>query len=127
MNYQKHAIEFAKKHGITLEVLDQEYRKYFAEDRQARWVFTLRLRRKGKQYTFTFGQSIAAGGEEPSMYDVLASITKYDPEDFENFCSEFGYSDDSISALKIYKSVVKEYKAVERLFGDIIDELDEIH
>ena len=127
MEYEKQANEFAQRYGITLEVLDQEYRKYFPEDKQARWVFTLRLRRNKKQYTFTFGQSIAAGGEEPSMYAVLAALTKYDPEDFENFCSEYGYSDDSISALRTYKAVVKEYQAVVRLFGDIIDELNEIH
>lgn len=127
MEYEKQANEFAQKNGIALEVLDREYRKYFPEDEQARWVFTLRLRRNKKQYTFTFGQSIAAGDEEPSMYDVLAVLTKYDPEDFDNFCSEYGYSNDSISALKTYKAVVKEYQAVERLFGDIMDELNEIH
>ena len=62
------------------------------------------------------------------MYDILATLTKYDPIDFNNFCLDFGYNTDSIKALKTYKAVVKEYKAVVRLFGDgdILDELREI-
>lgn len=62
----------------------------------------------------------------PSLYDVLACLTKYDPGTFENFCSDFGYDSDSISALKTYKAVCKEWQKVDLLFGDVIDELQEI-
>jgi hypothetical protein len=126
-DYEKQANDFAKKHGIKLEVLDQNYKQYFTDDKECRWVFELRLTRKRKQYTFEFGQSIAAGGEVPSMYSVLACLTKYDPEDFEDFCDNFGYDIDSRKAEKTYHAVVKEWKAVERLFGDILEELQEIN
>lgn len=63
---------------------------------------------------------------EPTMYDVLTCLTKYDPNTFEDFCSEFGYDTDSRAAERTHKAVVKEYEAVERLFGDIIEELAEI-
>ena len=126
MNYEKQAQEFAAKHNIKMIVLDSEYREYFDDDKDCRHVFKLLLKRKGKQYTFTFGQSISNGGEEPKMYDVLACLTKSDPEDFEYFCSEYGYDTDSRKAYKTYLAVCREYNAVCRLFGDIMDELMEI-
>lgn len=131
-NYQEQANNFAKKHGITLKVLAHpEYKKYFSDDKEGRYVFKMNICRKQegqptKQYTFTFGQSINAGNEVPTMYDVLTCFTKYDPEDFDNFCSEYGYDNDSRKAEKIYKDVCEEWTAVERIFSDILDELREI-
>ena len=130
--YVKQANDFAAKFGVKLSVIGEpEYRKYFVDDREYRFVFKLRLKRNKKQYTFTFGQSIAQGSKEPQMYDVLACLTKYDVGDFKNFCDEFGYDiEDRISknkqVKKIYKNVCKEWEAVERLFGDCLDELQEI-
>lgn len=67
-------------------------------------------------------------GEEPTAYDVLACITKYDPGTFEDFCSEFGYDTDSRSAEKIYKAVVKEFDNICKLFTDSeIEQLQEIN
>lgn len=125
-NYEKEAIQFAQKHGIALEIISEDYRPYFPEDKGCRSVFKCRLVRNGRQYTFEFGQSIANIGQEPTMYDILACLTKYDPESFEWFCSNYGYDTDSRKAEKTYHAVVKEWEAVERLFGDILDELQEI-
>lgn len=126
-SYEKEAQKFAKKNGIELTTIgDPEYKKYFSNDKEERYVFKLKLTRKKKDYTFTFGQSINEGANKPGIYDVLACLTKYDPETFENFCSEFAYDTDSREALKTYKAVTKEWQAVERLFGDILEELQEI-
>lgn len=125
-DYEKQANDFAKKHGIKLEVLDRDYKKHFSDDKECRWVFELRLTRKRKQYTFEFGQSIAAGDNEPTIYDVLTCLTQSDPYTFEDFCGNYGYDTDSRKAEKIYHAVVKEWKSVERLFGDILEELQEI-
>lgn len=57
-------------------------------------------------------------GEEPTMYDILACLTKYDPETFEDFCSSYGYDTDSRSAKKTYKAVVKEWDKMCSLFSD---------
>ena len=64
--------------------------------------------------------------KEPSMYDVLACITKYEPGTFEDFCYDYGYDTDSRKAEKTYNAVCKEYKGFSRLFpegipDDIID------
>lgn len=49
-------------------------------------------------------------------YDVLAALTKYDPGTFLDFCAEFGYDSDSISALKTYWAVCEEYAGLARIF-----------
>ena len=125
MNYQKQATDFATKHGVKLQILGSEYKTMW-DDNQNRTVFKVKLSRNGKSYTFEFGQSISAGNTEPTMYDILTCLTKYDPETFEDFCSEFGYDVDSRKAEKTYKAVCKEFAAVDRLFNDVIDELAEI-
>lgn len=63
-------------------------------------------------------------GTEPTSYDVLACLTKYDPGSLENFCDEFGYDLDSKSAEKIYNAVREEYLNVCALFGQ--DEMEQL-
>lgn len=63
----------------------------------------------------------------PDVYDVLACLQKYDIGTFEDFCSEFGYDEDSRTAERIYIAVVKEYKELARIFTDEqMEELCEI-
>lgn len=63
----------------------------------------------------------------PSEYSILACLTKYDPGTFEDFCSEFGYDEDSKKAEATYKAVKEEYMAVVSLFTDEeIEQLQEI-
>lgn len=64
---------------------------------------------------------------KPTVYDILACLTKYDPGTFKDFCADYGYSDDSIKARDIYFAVQDEYSNVVRLFGDVMDELQEIN
>lgn len=61
------------------------------------------------------------------MYDILSCLTKYDPGTYKDFLQEFGYDEDSKRAEKMYKAIKREYSAVERLFGDIMEELQEIN
>lgn len=55
-------------------------------------------------------------GKEPSAYDVLSCLTWHNPGEFSDFCSEFGYSVDSISALQTYRAVFKQWNALRRIF-----------
>lgn len=112
----------AKEFGLTLKIISCEYKEYF-NDGKLRYVFKLKLSRGNKSYTFDFGQSINNGSKEPTLYDVLSCLQKYDIGSFEDFCNEFGYNDDnSIDSLKTYKAVVKEYTAITKLFNE--DELE---
>lgn len=101
-----------------------------------------------KEYSFRFGQSIANSGlindkfktsnafkrsgrytpieesdferkrKAPSAYDVLACLQKYDIGTFSDFCSEFGYDEDSRKAEKIYFAVQKEYDSIRHLYSE---------
>jgi hypothetical protein len=126
MNYQQQANDFAKKHGVKLLINYSEYGKHFAGDEQKRFIFNCTLVRKRQKFTLDFGQSIAAEDTPPTIYDVLTCLTKYDPQTFENFCREYGYNEDSIKAQKTYKAVKREFNGVNRLFGDILEQLQEI-
>jgi hypothetical protein len=122
MNYTQQAEATAKKLNIDLVILDSEFKKHFADDTKERYVFKCKLKRGKKSFTFNFGQSIFNGSQEPGMYDILACLQKYDVGTFENFCDEFGYTNDSRKAERIYKAVVKEFNNMSRLFTP--DELD---
>lgn len=62
--------------------------------------------------------------EEPTPYMVLASMQKYDPSSFKDFCSEFGYNEDSRSAERTYKAVQEEFNNLKMLFSD--DEIEKM-
>lgn len=65
---------------------------------------------------------------KPTAYDVLACLTKCDCGSFDNFCNEYGYSNDSISALKTYPACSKEYEELRRIFdSEQIEALREIN
>ncbi len=66
--------------------------------------------------------------EAPSNYDILTCLTKYDPGNFEDFCSIFGYDTDSKTAEEIYEAVKQEWKNVQTIWTDEeIEELREIN
>ena len=121
-NYSKACNLVAEKFGIKLNIISRHYGFIEWDKETKREVFKLQLKRGRKSYTFDFGQSVACGSEEPTPYDVLACLQKYDVGTFEDFCSDYGYDEDSRTAEKTYKAVVKEYEAMSRLFTD--EELD---
>ena len=73
---------------------------------------TLRLRAK------YFGIEKNPNFEVPSNYSILACLQKYDVGTLEDFCSDFGYDEDSKKAEKIYNAVCKEYENVCKIWSD---------
>tara|TARA_R110000868_G_scaffold379828_1_gene645771 strand:- start:1031 stop:1801 length:771 start_codon:yes stop_codon:yes gene_type:complete len=127
-DYNKQAIDFLKDTATTFAATYKTHDFYFDGDKQTRDIYTIVLKNKLHRYRFTFGQSIAKSNVPPSVYDVLACLTKYDIGNFENFCSDFGYNTDSRTAYKTYKAVLKEWKNIERLFtNDQLELLQEIN
>lgn len=60
--------------------------------------------------------------KQPSSYDILTCLTKYDPGTFEDFCGEFGYDTDSRKAEKTYNLVIAEWMEISDLFNE--EEMD---
>jgi hypothetical protein len=128
--YKKQANDFCEKYGVKIvkEYHDHDY--YFDGDKQKRAIWKIQIKRNRKTFSFKFGNSLNAGCEEPSNYDILACLTKYDVGTIENFMAEFGYEIYSIQDVKkvtnMYKAVCEEYKNVIELFSDCMEELWEI-
>lgn len=90
-------------------------------------------RRGGKSYQFPFYDSAynTQRGERPTAYDVLACIEKYEPYgDVWDFASEYGYTIEDRESFqrveRIFKACQTQARKIERLFGDVMDELYEI-
>lgn len=62
--------------------------------------------------------------KEPTAYDVLTCLTKNEVGTFDDFCGDYGYDNDSIKALEIYKKVCNEWNNVRILFSD--EELEKL-
>lgn len=75
----------------------------------------------GKSYTFFFSKGRGHKGASPRISEVLQSFKNdlyYQDLSFEDFCSELGYSSDSIEAYKVYKAFVRQNKKVREFFGE---------
>jgi hypothetical protein len=134
---------------MTTEFLGNMF--YFEDDKEKRDVYQVKLERAGESFTFRFGQSITNSGDKvkrnpkghtmydaelisrpggriaPTAYDVLSCVQKYDAGTFSDFCGEFGYDTDSRKAEKTYFAVQDEFSGINRIFGDVIEELQEIN
>lgn len=128
--FTEQADAFAKKYGVRLtsRYIDFEMNESFS-DKYPCHHWKCKLIRGHSSYTFDFWMGRGLTGK-PTMYDVLAALTRYDPGTFEDFCSEFGYNSMALSEYpkvkKVYDGCCKEYKAMKRLFSDCMEELSEI-
>lgn len=131
--YHAQADAFMADTGTTLAWEFDGFRKHLPDDKEARncWRFT--LTRNGREYSATFGQSLAESRTTkrrltvpPHAYDLLAGIQKDDPGSFHDFCASFGYDEDSRKAEATHRAVMEEWHGVDRLFHDVLDRLQEI-
>jgi hypothetical protein len=66
------------------------------------------------KYKKKYKQLIAEA--KPTPYDILACLQKYDVGSFSDFCCNFDYSTDSISAFNVYIACENERRDVRRIF-----------
>lgn len=127
-NYEQQAADFLKKVGATIKIKFLKNDYHFEGDKDTRDIYRFTIRRNGKSYSANFGASLndTCTGTPPTAYDILTVLTKYEVGTFEDFCSNYGYDEDSRSAERTYKAVLKEFAGVERVFGDVLEELQEI-
>lgn len=122
--YIKQAEDFLAKHNATCEIEFDYYGRVWGDYRN---VYEVTIERNGNSYTFSFNDSIYNSnmGKEPSVYDVLACLEKYGYDSYKDFCEEMCY-DGSEESLATYQAVQEEYNNVIMLFGDCMEELQEI-
>jgi len=150
-DYQKQGNDFLSITRTEMGIKLLGHFPYWEDEKDSRDVYEITLTREGrKPFIFKFGQSLANSGvpsmfgvrtiadkekaeerarkdkKKPSSYDVLTSLTTYDPGTFENFCADYGYDTDSRKAEKTYFAVQKEHSEVVRLFVDVMEQLQEI-
>ena len=73
-----------------------------------------------KQMTLFFSQGIGIDGE-PKVEDVLDALKSdylASLNNFNDFCDEFGYSNDSIRSKKTYDACVKNGKKLQKFLND---------
>ena len=130
-DYQAQGKNFLRKTGTKMTVKFVKYGPHFFGEKESRDIFRITFTRDGEKMSILFGQSIndstGSGGNPPTAYDVLACLTKSDPFNFRMFCDEYGHDDDSRKSMSIFRAVGREWEKVNRLFGDVIEELREIN
>ena len=110
-DYDKQATDFLEKYHVAfLASPCTNAAPAWAEPGKAhgrKWTIRLVGTMGGeiRAVTFPFWNSINAAGEEPSAYAVLACISRdvHCPEAFKDFCSDYGYDEDSRKAEATFK------------------------
>jgi len=61
---------------------------------------------------------------EGLLYNILCCLNTYIPEDFQEFCDEFGYEEESsfTAVLKIWQDSRKQYLTCKNMFGEDYNE-----
>ena len=135
-DYEKQVADFCRETGTAFTFRRVGTVYGFPGEKEDRRYPHLKYRvtitRGGKKFTTPFYGSTQDYFDNKGItrYDVLACLQKYDPGDFWDFVSEFGYSTEGKEnyqrAERIYKDLCKEWEDVKYMFGDVLDKLQEI-
>lgn len=154
MNYKKQADDFCKKYGVSITSVYLGH--YSRIDLSVVAQFKVTIRRGDKYLSLDFQDAIQNSWKNkktrvkgipctinsyygvsksdiipchknPSNQDILACIAQYKRRTFGEFCAEYGYDTDSRESESIYFSIEEVWGNVNRIFGDVIEELREIY
>ena len=135
--YEQIAEDFCNKYGVTIDFKRGKRTDGLMSD--CGLDYYIAITRDKKRWHFWFTDSVynKEHNIEPTKYNILACLQKYEVGDFNDFCCEFGYEEYTENnygrlkinseANKIYNAVKKEYENVQRIFEDCMDELVEIN
>ncbi len=142
--YDKQAQDFCEKNNVFIKKSFAEEGVKFPNEREDKNdvlaprghrhdMYRIIISRNGKRISLKFYQSISESRgndhcnyKKPSDYSILACLQKSDPGSFEDFCADYGFNEDSIKDRKLWKKVIKEWEKVKYIFGDCLEELEEI-
>jgi len=138
---KKQLIELIKQLSITIEDIGTAYDhdEYREQDPKMQYmneriVYSVIVKRNNKQIVFKFCDSYANSYDrkkweyqgikipiKPSLYSILACISAeymYQGMNFKDFCSEYGYNEDSIKDNDLYKKCLEHNKKLHEIFTD---------
>jgi len=134
--YSKNKIELKKLLSeLKIYATFQGYYKYFEDDKDKRNIYEIEITRNDKIINFTFGISIQntkilnnnyKSGKDIKnirndfLYSILSCIScdYFIDNDFQSFCSDFGYNEDSIKALETHKKCIEQSKKLKKIFNE---------
>lgn len=141
--YDEQASQFISSFGLKLRMTlsdsktapwgDDEYHPHYRVtlSRASGWNAKKLFVHCSGRLTFDFFGSINDGknGTHPSEYDVLACISSdiHTPDTFEDFCAEYGESEDSRKALQTFRRADRFARRLRMFFtSEEIEALAEI-
>lgn len=141
--YKKQAQDFLEKYNLSINIQKAIPQKspLWSNNKEHGINYWVTIHNNNKSYSFDYWGSIAdrekiengssyeASKAHPTAYDILACL---DVEDngttYEDFCSCFGYEEDSRQAEKTYKAVMVQSRELRKILSeDAIEELREIN
>lgn len=131
--YREQADNFLSKHGITFKYINLGSEVSRINPKRNNYKYSAIFERFSDKtqrmlsVSFDFHDSISNYEKNIKRiyaYDILASLTKYNPGMFSDFCNEYGYDADSRKAFATYEAVCEEWKKVSSFFTE--EELEEM-
>lgn len=127
IDYKKQGNDFLADTKTTLEVQKAIPQKspIWAKDGKHGIHYSVTLKNARHSFTFDFWGSIADAEKvrhgiwrdtKPTAYNILTAINFPVEGTFEDFAVDFGYSADSIQALKAYEASKEQWQNVKKLF-----------
>ena len=115
--------EFVKRNNIKIGVEWAEKNPNMIEDAWSKTAnhYKTILKKDNKQLTVYYSMGSALTNE-PTAEEVLNSLALdgsvyLNNNSFEDFCSEFGYDEDSRKAEKTYNTILKQAEKTEKFLG----------
>ncbi len=128
--YEEQAKNFLADTGTTLEIVKAVPQKspLWASPKNFDHGINYFCTLKNAKHTYGFdywgsmadAEKIKHGeghGTKPKAYEILACLNPLNGADFEDFCAEFGYNEDSIMALKTFEAVREQDRNLRKLFS----------
>lgn len=115
---RKYTFEFGQSIADSGHKILDRYGKELKFDWNQNERDTKKFRRAAQDYFQSLSGLKVREPVVPNAYEVLAALTKYDPESFENFCDEYGHDKDSRRIEKMYKAVQDEWDNICKLYTD---------
>lgn len=122
-DYQKQATDFLAKHKIAFsyKLANKKLPTWEESGIRKNNHFVVALKRNGAKVSFDFFGSkndFQKGVHELDSYSVLVCLSSdlYVPEDFESFCSEFGYDAGDKKTKKLFKVCLKQSQKLQKFF-----------